>query len=109
MVEKEPFDRNQYYKGIKGTVAEASGGRGSRIIDPILEEDKAKKKTRPPEQKTASYRIGQDLKDRVDEISENYNVEKGSLVRALLTFALDELESGAWALPSMTGKRKLDV
>jgi hypothetical protein len=110
VTDRKPFDHNEYYGDINDRLAEATGGKSSRVIKPVLDEEEAKKNKRPPEQKTATYRIGQDLKDRVDELTESYGVEKGSFVKALLIYALDELQAGSWELPPPTaGKRKLNV
>lgn len=46
-----------------------------------------------------TYRIGDDLITRINRVADEYRVNKQPLVRALLTRALDELESGAWELP----------
>lgn len=131
MAKNETFDRDEYYSGINSSIAIASSGRASRISAPLLEEEKtllekeravfeeekkkfeeekaAKKDIRPPEQESASYRIGQELKVRISEAANSYNVKKAGFVKALLIYALDELEAGSWNLPPATGKRELDI
>lgn len=63
---------------------------------------------RPDEQKAATYRIGHDLIERINEASETLGVEKTSFIKALLTHALDELDAENWELPP-AGKRKLKI
>lgn len=49
---------------------------------------------RPENQKAASYRIGQDAIDRLNDAAKKYNVLKGDLARFLILTSLDLLESG---------------
>lgn len=66
---------------------------------------------RPPEQRVAAYRIGEQLKTRIDKTAASHNVEKGDLVKYLLTVALDQLEAGQLNLPTVApkGPRKIDL
>ena len=74
--------------------------------DPGLEEEAPRKRVdRRP--RAMTYRIGDELVSRINEIAEKENVEKSGLVRALLTHALDDLDDGKWALPVPQKPRKL--
>jgi hypothetical protein len=65
---------------------------------------------RKKQQRAVSYRIGLDTRDRINTAAEQHNVEKSSLVRFLLNFALDELELSRITLPIVSDPRprKLD-
>lgn len=57
-----------------------------------------------------TYRIGEDLINRINATAKRHNVEKQGLVQALLTYALDSLETGEWELPiADEGKRKVEI
>lgn len=64
---------------------------------------------RPAEQKLASYRIGESLIDRIDTTHDRYNVTKTDFVKALLTYALNELDRGNWELPTKTKMETVDL
>lgn len=64
---------------------------------------------RPAEQKLASYRIGETLIERIDTAHDRYNVTKTDFVKALLTYALNELERGNWDLPTKTKIETVDL
>ncbi len=49
---------------------------------------------RPNDQKTASYRIGQDAINRLNEAAKMHNVLKGDMARFLILKGLDMLEAG---------------
>lgn len=93
--------------------AERASGRKSRVTDPLeeQEEKESEESKRPDEQKAATYRIGQTLKERIDSLAAELRVEKTGLVKALLTHALDDFEAGGWELPETIDpiKRKLDI
>lgn len=99
------FDTEQYYESRKGAAYRASRPN-PRITEPLKEEKG--EKDRPAEQKAATYRIGQSLVDRINLKSEELQVEKTGFVKALLIYALDELDANNWELPR-SGKRKLDI
>jgi hypothetical protein len=67
-----------------------------------------KKERRSESQTAATYRIGQDLIDRINAAAEKHSVDKTGLVKALLTHALDELEVDKWELPPAE-KKKLKI
>lgn len=68
------------------------------------------KEGRSPDQRAATYRIGEDLIKRVNDAAEQHNVEKAGFVKALLTYALDQLEAGEWKLPiAGEARRKVDI
>lgn len=82
---------------------------GKSYVDRLARETKARERedTRP---RPMTYRIGEELISRINDIAEQYNVEKQGLVRALLTYSLDALETGEWELPiADEGKRRLDI
>lgn len=49
---------------------------------------------RPNDQKSASYRIGQDAINRLNAAAQKYNVLKGDMARFLILNALDMLDAG---------------
>lgn len=100
MAKGEPFTRDEHQTT---QLVENAAGKSSRVSKP-LEDDKE----RPLDQKAATYRIGQDLIERINEASERLGVEKTSFIKALLTHALDELDAENWELPP-AGKRKLKI
>lgn len=61
---------------------------------------KKKKKTIQPEssrtddQKSVSYRLGLDTRERISRAAEQFGVQKSELARYLLNIALDQLEAG---------------
>lgn len=69
-----------------------------------------KEENRKEQKRAVSYRIGLDTRDRINFAAARHNVEKSSLVRFLLNFALDELETQRLTLPiaSDPRPRKLD-
>jgi hypothetical protein len=86
---QDPFGGNSYLGGLGG------------------QQDKERVDNRPA---AATYRIG-DLRDEINDLSAKHNVEKSSLVRVLLRYAIDGLNNGEWALPLDEAKpppRKLD-
>lgn len=62
-----------------------------------------KKDSRP---RAMTYRIGDKVIERINQIANEHGVQKGPLVRALLTHALDDLETGQWQLPIKEEVRK---
>lgn len=67
---------------------------------------------RPDDTKPATYRIGSNLKERIDEAASDLNVEKSGLVKFLLHSALDLLDEGELTLPEFAPiekPRKLKV
>jgi hypothetical protein len=68
--------------------------------------EEQKRRDRRP--RAMTYRIGDELVQRINATAERQNVEKSALVRALLGHALDALEAGEWVLP-IRGRQKLDV
>ena len=59
--------------------------------------------------KPMTYRIGEELIERINAAAEERNVEKSGLVKVLLSYALDALDSGELELPIKEKPRKLDV
>jgi hypothetical protein len=100
MADAEKYDRN---RRISETVARASG-ESPRVTEPV----KKKGERRSKSQTAATYRIGQDLIDRINAAAEKHSVDKTGLVKALLTHALDELEADKWELPPAE-KKKLKI
>lgn len=66
---------------------------------------------RPDEQRLASFRIGQRLIERIDDEVEARNVKKSDFVKALLTYALGQLDVGEWELPTRepSGPNEIDL
>ena len=62
-----------------------------------------KKDNRP---RSMTYRIGDDLIGRINQVASENGVRKGPLVRVLLTHALDGLDTGQWQLPIKEEVRK---
>ena len=62
-----------------------------------------KKDNRP---RSMTYRIGDDLIGRINQVANEHGVRKGPLVRVLLTHALDDLDTGQWQLPIKEEVRK---
>ena len=60
----------------------------------VKKDGQSDEQKRPNDQKTASYRIGQDAIDRLNEAAEKYNVLKGDMARFLILNALDMLDAG---------------
>ena len=56
--------------------------------------------------RSMTYRIGDDLIGRINQIANEHGVRKGPLVRVLLTHALDNLDTGQWQLPIKEEVRK---
>lgn len=50
--------------------------------------------SRPNDQKLAAYRLGSELKERIDQVAKELNVQKSDLVRYLLSYSLNQLEAG---------------
>lgn len=61
---------------------------------------------RPDDTKPATYRIGSNLKGRIDETAADLNVEKSGLVKFLLQSALDLLDAGEITLPEFAPVEK---
>lgn len=59
----------------------------------------SRRNERPNEQKAATYRIGQVLITRINEAAKTRGIEKTSFVKALLIYALDQLEADEFKLP----------
>lgn len=90
----------------KRTAATAlSSGTDPRAI--LKNQKKAKGKGTKP----ATWRVGDEVIGRVNEKAEANNVEKSSLVRLLLTYALDAMDKGDLSIDDYvaSGPRKLDV
>lgn len=74
------------------------------------EEEADEKKQRPDRRpRPMTYRIGDDVIERINNVAERENVQKSDLVRALLIHALDALDRGQWELPIDERPRRLDV
>jgi predicted GNAT family acetyltransferase len=98
MAEAAPYKRNS--EQIQRLATEAAGeGPVPRIAEPIEEEKRSIKARREAERRAATYRIGQDLIDRINDTVDKLGVEKTGFVKALLAHALDELDAGKWELP----------
>jgi predicted GNAT family acetyltransferase len=98
MAEAKPYNRND--DQLQKSVKEAAGdGLVDRIVEPIEEEKRKAKTRRERERKGATYRIGQDLIDRINDTAAKLGVEKTGFVKALLTHALDDLDAKKWELP----------
>jgi len=70
---------------------------------------KVTEKQRDTRDKPMTYRIGEAVIKRINEAADRFNVEKSSLVKFLLSDALDRLETGQLMLPLDEKPRKLDV
>lgn len=82
---------------------------GKSYVDRLAREAKAKE-SEDSRLRPMTYRIGEEIINRINEVAERKNVQKQGLVRALLTYSLDALEAGEWELPiAEEGKRKLDI
>lgn len=85
----------------------------NRINDDLFEPIGSNKRTpeagKDDEIKPATYRIGTTLIDRINSHAEKMRVKKGDLVKALLTYALDDLEAGrlTFELTEPKGKREI--
>ncbi len=90
-----------------------------RRIKPEIPPDEPKTKTTSKQKKKKAetdnrdrpmtYRIGDDIIARINEVATNNNVEKSSLVKFLLINALDALEAGELELPLEKKPRKLTI
>jgi len=70
------------------------------------QQEKPKKDTRD---RPMTYRIGEELIARINEMAGLHNVEKSSLVKLLLSYSLDALETGDLELPLPEKRRKIDL
>lgn len=84
---------------------------GERYVDRLRRGVEAQKRERKDNRpRPMTYRIGDELVERINAAAEHYNVEKSGLVRTLLAYALDSLDTGQWTLPiGSEGRRKLEV
>lgn len=88
-----------------------------KAIDPIAatlggaQQQNKKPASKPKGTKPATWRVGDEIIGRVNEAAGKHNVEKSGMVRILLSFALDALDSGDIDVDSFisSGPRKVDV
>ena len=59
--------------------------------------------------KPMTYRIGNEIIERINVAADTYNVEKSSLVKFLLSHSLEALEKGKLKLPLKERPHQLDI
>ena len=74
--------------------------RKAKIDADLFADTTRKSRERPPEHRTAAYRIGDATITRINAAAKRYNVQKGDLVKFLLNHGLDQLDAGAVNLPT---------
>lgn len=78
---------------------------GKSYVDRLAKEPPPPADRRP---RPMTYRLGDEVISRVNAAAAAYNVEKSSLVKVLLTFALDALDRGELVLDLPERPAKLD-